>query len=198
MQTPNTVIVSEALARRFWPDQDPIGKRIKTGTIESTAPWLHHRRRRARGEMARAAAESDGRSRPLLPVPAAVAELLAAGADARAAGDGDRFGPPRDSRRGAGRDGVQRGDDGGAGGGADGASALRQLADGRVRGAGAAAGGDWRLWRAGAARRAADAGDRHPHGPGRRRRRNPAPRAAARPRPRRRSASPSAPPARWR
>ncbi len=40
MQTPNTVIVSEALARRFWPDQDPIGKRIKTGTIESTAPWL--------------------------------------------------------------------------------------------------------------------------------------------------------------
>jgi putative ABC transport system permease protein len=40
MQTPNTVIVSEALTRRFWPDQDPIGKRIKTGGVDATDPWL--------------------------------------------------------------------------------------------------------------------------------------------------------------
>jgi predicted permease len=40
MRTPNTVIVSETLARRFWPDQDPIGKRVKTGSVDSTDPWL--------------------------------------------------------------------------------------------------------------------------------------------------------------
>ena len=34
------VIVSESLARRFWPHQDPIGKRLKTGTQESKDPWL--------------------------------------------------------------------------------------------------------------------------------------------------------------
>ncbi len=33
------VIVSEATARRFWPDKDPIGRRIKTGGYVSNAPW---------------------------------------------------------------------------------------------------------------------------------------------------------------
>lgn len=33
-------IVSESLARRFWPGADPIGKRIKWGVRESDAPWL--------------------------------------------------------------------------------------------------------------------------------------------------------------
>ena len=34
------VIVSERVVRRFWPDQDPIGKRIKIGTRDSANPWL--------------------------------------------------------------------------------------------------------------------------------------------------------------
>jgi putative ABC transport system permease protein len=34
------LIVSESLARRYWPDQDPIGKRLKWGPPESNDPWL--------------------------------------------------------------------------------------------------------------------------------------------------------------
>jgi predicted permease len=34
------VIVSEGVARRFWPGQDPLGRRIKLGPPESTNPWL--------------------------------------------------------------------------------------------------------------------------------------------------------------
>jgi predicted permease len=35
-----SVIVSEGVARRFWPNQDPIGRRIKRGSLESESPWL--------------------------------------------------------------------------------------------------------------------------------------------------------------
>ena len=34
------VIVSERVVKRFWPGQDPIGKRIKFGPIASTGAWL--------------------------------------------------------------------------------------------------------------------------------------------------------------
>jgi putative ABC transport system permease protein len=34
------VIVSENLVKRFWPEQDPIGKRIKAGGPSSTNPWM--------------------------------------------------------------------------------------------------------------------------------------------------------------
>ena len=34
------VLVSEQVATRFWPGQDPVGKRIKIGTLASQNPWL--------------------------------------------------------------------------------------------------------------------------------------------------------------
>ena len=34
------VIISETMARRFWPGEDPIGKRIKMGWSDSSNPWL--------------------------------------------------------------------------------------------------------------------------------------------------------------
>jgi predicted permease len=36
----NVVIVTENLARRFWPGQNAIGKRIKASSVESANPWL--------------------------------------------------------------------------------------------------------------------------------------------------------------
>jgi putative ABC transport system permease protein len=33
-------VINEALARSIWPDEDPIGKRLKWGLPESDAPWL--------------------------------------------------------------------------------------------------------------------------------------------------------------
>jgi putative ABC transport system permease protein len=35
----NVVIVTDNLTKRFWPGQDPIGKRIKPGGSNSNAPW---------------------------------------------------------------------------------------------------------------------------------------------------------------
>ena len=37
---PRVVMVSEAFARRFWPGENPIGKRIKDGPANSTQPWM--------------------------------------------------------------------------------------------------------------------------------------------------------------
>jgi predicted permease len=34
------VVVNETLAHRFWPGQDPIGKRLKEGTREMETPWM--------------------------------------------------------------------------------------------------------------------------------------------------------------
>lgn len=37
---PAVIVVSRALADRFWPGEDPVGRRLKLGDPESTAPWL--------------------------------------------------------------------------------------------------------------------------------------------------------------
>jgi putative ABC transport system permease protein len=34
------VIVTERVVRRFWPEQDPIGRRLKPGSAESSGPWF--------------------------------------------------------------------------------------------------------------------------------------------------------------
>jgi predicted permease len=36
----NVLIVSESLAKKYWPGQNPLGKRLKWGPPESTEPWL--------------------------------------------------------------------------------------------------------------------------------------------------------------
>jgi len=36
----NVVMVSEGMARRYWPGENPIGRRLKWGEASSTAPWL--------------------------------------------------------------------------------------------------------------------------------------------------------------
>jgi putative ABC transport system permease protein len=37
---PGAVIVNEEAVRRYWPNEDPIGRRIKLGRLESDTPWM--------------------------------------------------------------------------------------------------------------------------------------------------------------
>ena len=39
-QAPPVVIINETMARRFWGDQDPVGRRIRIGREDSGNPWL--------------------------------------------------------------------------------------------------------------------------------------------------------------
>jgi predicted permease len=36
---PQVCIVNESFARRFWPGQDPLGKRVKHGRLDNPRPW---------------------------------------------------------------------------------------------------------------------------------------------------------------
>jgi putative ABC transport system permease protein len=38
--SPGVVMINDVMARRFWPVEDPVGKRLKRGAPESGAPWL--------------------------------------------------------------------------------------------------------------------------------------------------------------
>jgi predicted permease len=40
LDQPGVVIIDERLAREYWPGQDPIGKRLRRGGIDSSNPWL--------------------------------------------------------------------------------------------------------------------------------------------------------------
>ena len=36
----NVIVIDQAMARRYWPKQDPLGRHIKIGGTDSNAPWL--------------------------------------------------------------------------------------------------------------------------------------------------------------
>lgn len=38
--SPGVVIINETMAGRFWPGEDPLGKRLKQGDLQSKSPWL--------------------------------------------------------------------------------------------------------------------------------------------------------------
>jgi predicted permease len=40
VEAPRAVIINETLAREGWPDQDPIGRRMRFGGPDSQAPWM--------------------------------------------------------------------------------------------------------------------------------------------------------------
>jgi putative ABC transport system permease protein len=39
-KAPPVVIINETMAKRFWPGETPIGRRIKWGTLSTNSPWM--------------------------------------------------------------------------------------------------------------------------------------------------------------
>lgn len=40
LNAPGVIVINEAMAKRYWPNEDPLGKRIKVGFFNTDAPWL--------------------------------------------------------------------------------------------------------------------------------------------------------------
>lgn len=40
LQAQPVVVVNQAMINRYWPNQDPLGKRIKIGNLDSKSPWF--------------------------------------------------------------------------------------------------------------------------------------------------------------
>lgn len=40
-ESTKVAIIDQNMARTYWPDDDPVGKRLKRGGVESKAPWLN-------------------------------------------------------------------------------------------------------------------------------------------------------------
>jgi putative ABC transport system permease protein len=82
-------MIDETMAHSYWPNEDPVGKRIKRGGMESTAPWMtivgvvHHVRYRT----------LEARSRVQLYWPEAQNPTNSMGLAIRAAGDPMSLGP---------------------------------------------------------------------------------------------------------
>jgi putative ABC transport system permease protein len=65
-KTENVVIINETMARRFWPNDDPLGKRIKYGGIADDSPW--HRIVGVVADTRRTGFESEVRPETYLPL----------------------------------------------------------------------------------------------------------------------------------
>ena len=155
------VIVSDNVVRRFWPNEDPIGKRIKLGGPTSTDPWLTIVG--TVGETKYRGLPGNPTNDPDLYLPA-LDQLTADHRDPyrRRAVLGRRIGPSGHSRRPAVRRRVRRSDDGVARGRADVGLALHDVDPGAVRDGRAGAVDDRHLRRHVVPGHAADARVRHP------------------------------------
>jgi putative ABC transport system permease protein len=40
LSAPGVIVINETMAKRYWPDEDPLGRRIKIGLFNTDAPWL--------------------------------------------------------------------------------------------------------------------------------------------------------------
>ena len=40
VSAPGVIVINQTMARRYWPKEDPVGKRIKIGYFDSHEPWL--------------------------------------------------------------------------------------------------------------------------------------------------------------